>query len=247
MRPGRTSRGRTPGPRRAARGRAGRAGRGAGGPGRDPVRHPRRLGAGATSRSCAPAPRRSRSTRASHARGGRPPRRRLAAPWSCVAEDLDQVEKLRRVRGDIRTVRKVVLLDGDYPDRRVMTLRGPALAGRGRARPRPVARSPGASTRCGPTPWPPCSTRPARDRDARRRAAYACGVGRRGREAAEGAAEGLRHLSRPAPRHEGHALLAAQLVHGFGVCVDARAVGGVTPGTRAPDPRSTGLAGNLPA
>jgi long-chain acyl-CoA synthetase len=39
-----------------------------------------------------------------------------------LAEDLAQVEKLRVVRGDIRTVRKVVLLDGVHRDRRVMTL-----------------------------------------------------------------------------------------------------------------------------
>ena len=38
-----------------------------------------------------------------------------------VAEDVDQADTLRRVRGDIRTVRKVVLFDGDYPDHRVMT------------------------------------------------------------------------------------------------------------------------------
>lgn len=39
-----------------------------------------------------------------------------------LAEDLDQVEKLRVVRADIRGVRKVVLFDGSHRDRRVMTL-----------------------------------------------------------------------------------------------------------------------------
>ena len=44
--------------------------------------------------------------------------------------------------------------------------------------------------------------------------------------AIDGAAESLRHLSAPLERREGHLLLAAQLVHGFAVCVDAREVRG---------------------
>jgi long-chain acyl-CoA synthetase len=46
-----------------------------------------------------------------------------------VAEDVEQVDKLRRVRGDIRSVRRVVLFDGSYRDRRVMTWEALLAAG----------------------------------------------------------------------------------------------------------------------
>lgn len=44
-------------------------------------------------------------------------------------ESLDQVAKLRSIRGQIRNVRKVVLFDGDFPDARVLPLEGLLRAG----------------------------------------------------------------------------------------------------------------------
>ena len=168
-----------PRPRRAARGRADRAGGGAGRPGRDPLPDPRRLGPRASRRPVRRRPRRSRSTR-EHARGGRPPHRRRPAPSSCWPRTLDQVDTLRRVRGDIRTVRKVVLVDGHLPRPPGDDVRGAARARRGRSRPRSGARSCGASTRCRPDVLATVLHPHQRGPDARRRAAYACGVGPRG-------------------------------------------------------------------
>ncbi len=39
-----------------------------------------------------------------------------------IAEDVEQVEKLRQVQDEIRNVRKVILIDGEYDDPRVITL-----------------------------------------------------------------------------------------------------------------------------
>lgn len=141
-----------------------------------------------------------------------------------LAEDLDQVETLRRVRGDIRTVRKVVLVDGHHPDRRVMTLE--ALLSQGED---VLDREPSTITRrIDALPPDALATvlHPQQDDatpDGERRT-HAGWVQEGG--AVEGVAEGLRHLSTPLERREGHVLLAAQLVHGFGVCVDARDVRG---------------------
>ena len=41
-----------------------------------------------------------------------------------IAEDYDAVRTLWRIRGRIRDVTKVVQIDGDYPDPRVLTLEG---------------------------------------------------------------------------------------------------------------------------
>jgi long-chain acyl-CoA synthetase len=135
-----------------------------------------------------------------------------------VAEDAGQADALRRVRGDIRTVRKVVLLDGTYPDHRVMTFE--ALLAQGEEA---LVRDPGAITRrvdalrpdAVATVLHPSGADPTTAGERRTHAAWVS----EGR-AAEGGGEGLRHLSTPLHEHDGHALLAAQLVHGFGVSVD---------------------------
>ena len=134
-----------------------------------------------------------------------------------VAEDVDQADTLRRVRGAIRTVRKVVLLDGGYPDHRVMTFeellaQGEGVLERDRstiARRIDALRPEVLATVLHP---PGAAVTPAGER--RTHAAWV----REGRAAERG--EGLRHLSAPLHEHEGHVLLAAQLVHGFGVRVD---------------------------
>ncbi len=41
-----------------------------------------------------------------------------------IAEDYDTVQLLWRIRAEIRAVTKVVQMDGDYPDERVLTLEG---------------------------------------------------------------------------------------------------------------------------
>ena len=46
-----------------------------------------------------------------------------ARAWS-IAEDYDAVQPLWRIRARIRDVTKVVQIDGDYPDARVLTLEG---------------------------------------------------------------------------------------------------------------------------
>ncbi|WP_159083839.1 AMP-binding protein [Nocardioides terrigena] len=135
-----------------------------------------------------------------------------------VAEDVDQADTLRRVRGDIRTVRKVVLLDGSYPDRRVMTFE--ALLAHGEDA---LDRDPGTIARRVDALRPDVlatvlhapGAGPTAAGERRTHAAWVL----EGR-AAEGGDEGLRHLFTPLHEHEGHALLAAQLVHGFGVRVD---------------------------
>jgi long-chain acyl-CoA synthetase len=152
-----------------------------------------------------------------------------------LAEDLDQVEKLRVVRGDIRAVRKVVVFDGEHRDRRVMTLE--ALLGGGEellARdaavvsdridllgadapatilfPAPAA----AASRAGGTPR-------AFDGVPRTHADWV-----RAALAADPGAAGTsdpRPAGPPLTRPEGHVWLAAQLAHGFGSVVDGRSTG----------------------
>lgn len=58
-----------------------------------------------------------------------------------LAEDYDLVRALWRVRGRIRDVVKVVQIDGDYPDERVLTLEGLLALGRDHLRDRPRALS----------------------------------------------------------------------------------------------------------
>lgn len=140
-----------------------------------------------------------------------------------VAEDLDQVDTLRRVRADIRTVRKVVQLDGSYPDRRVMTFE--ALLSQGES---VLERDPGTIARRvdGLRPDAVATVLPPQvgDGPGRERRTHAAWVAE-GR-AAGGGGEGLRHLSTPLHEREGHGLLAAQLVHGFGACVHPTGVPG---------------------
>jgi long-chain acyl-CoA synthetase len=59
-----------------------------------------------------------------------------------VAEDYDQVHTLWRIRAQIRDVTKVVQIDGDYPDDRVLTLEGLLQLGHDHlaGQPRAVAR-----------------------------------------------------------------------------------------------------------
>jgi long-chain acyl-CoA synthetase len=135
-----------------------------------------------------------------------------------VAEDADRADTLRRVRGHIRTVRKVVLLDGTYPDHRVMTFE--ALLAQGED---VLGHDPGTITRrvdalrpdSPATVLHPPGADPTTSGARRTHAAWVS----EGR-AAGGGGKGLRHLSTPLHEHAGHALLAAQLVHGFGVHVD---------------------------
>src|ERR687898_1208980 len=48
-----------------------------------------------------------------------------------LVDSLEQVAKLHAIRGRIRKVRKVVLFEGDFPDRRVMTLEDLLRSGHG--------------------------------------------------------------------------------------------------------------------
>ena len=66
-----------------------------------------------------------------------------------IAEDYDAVRTLWRIRARIRDVTKVVQIDGDYPDARVLSLEGLLALGRGatragaaRDRPAAVRRTP---------------------------------------------------------------------------------------------------------
>ncbi len=139
-----------------------------------------------------------------------------------LAEDLEQVGKLRVVRGEIRGVRTVVQLDGDYPDRRVRTLE--ALLSDGEdvlARdPTAVVRRvdalrPGAlATVLHPTG--PCA---ATSGDAVLGTHGDWVV--EGTAADPGAGDGLRTLDASLALPAAHGLLSAQLAHGFGVVVTA--------------------------
>lgn len=139
-----------------------------------------------------------------------------------LAEDLDQVEKLRRVRADIRTVRKVVLFDGGHPDRRVMTFEAllsegeEVLADDSSTTARRVdALRPDALATVLHAPGPTGTSHPVQRTHG---AWVAEGV------AAAGRADRLELLRTPLTRHAGHALLAAQLTRGHGTAVDARLV-----------------------
>lgn len=132
-----------------------------------------------------------------------------------VAEDVDQVDTLRRVRADIRTVRKVVQLDGTYPDRRVMTVA--ALLSQGED---VLERDPSTIARRVDALRPDAvATVLPQDGDGPGRERRTHGAWVRAGRAVEGGGEGLRHLSTALHEPEGHVLLAAQLVHGHGVCV----------------------------
>ncbi|HEX4685865.1 MAG TPA: AMP-binding protein [Nocardioides sp.] len=58
-----------------------------------------------------------------------------------IAEDYDTVRRLWRIRGRIRAVAKVVQIDGDYPDGRVLPLEGLLALGRDHLRQQPRALS----------------------------------------------------------------------------------------------------------
>ena len=140
-----------------------------------------------------------------------------------LAEDLDQVEKLRRVRADIRTVRKVVLFDGGYPDRRVMTFE--ALLSEGEE---VLARDPTTTTRRVDALRPdapatvlhvPDATGTPDTVELTHAAWVAEGV------AAAGRADRLALLRTPLTQHAAHALLAAQLTRGHVTAVDADLAG----------------------
>ena len=144
-----------------------------------------------------------------------------------VAEDLVQVEKLRVVRADIRTVRKVVLLDGEHRDRRVMTWEALLRDGEDL-----LARDPGAVGRRVDdlAPGSPATVTPAVGPDA----AAPDGVVRthgewvragRAAAAATPGPDGLRPPGPPLTTPAGHARLAAQLAQGFGSVVDGPKAG----------------------
>jgi long-chain acyl-CoA synthetase len=140
-----------------------------------------------------------------------------------VAEDVEQVDKLRRVRGDIRSVRTVVLFDGHYRDRRVMTWEALLAAGEALLEGDPAA----VVTRVEALPPAAVATvLPAANADGpsepvrvTHRAWVHEGL------AAElpadrpaGTGDGMRTLP-PLTRSGSHALLASQLAHGFGTQV----------------------------
>lgn len=139
-----------------------------------------------------------------------------------LAEDPHQVEKLRRVRGEIRTVRRVVLFDGDYGDRRVMTFE--ALLDEGEhvlARdPSTITRRIGALRPDAPATvlHPPGADSTSDGVHRTHEAWVAAGV------AAAGQASPRRLLRTPLTRPGAHVLLAAQLTRGHGTVVDGRAV-----------------------
>jgi long-chain acyl-CoA synthetase len=148
-----------------------------------------------------------------------------------LAEDLDQVEKLRVVRGDIRTVRKVVVFDGEHRDRRVMTLE--ALLGGGEellARDAAVVSDRVAlldadalATILFPPGAAPAAQPGASDGVPGTHAHWV----RAGLAADPGPAgtAGPRPAGPPLTRPEGHVRLATQLAHGFGTVVDGRSTG----------------------
>lgn len=144
-----------------------------------------------------------------------------------LAEDLDQVETLRRVRGDIRTVRRVVLFDGDHPDRRVMTFE--ALLSQGDE---VLARDPETVTRRVQALRPDALAtvlQPPGGPGGTDGTHLSHGAWVSEALAAADSQDAVRHLDTPLSEHLAHSLLATQLWCGHGI-----AVGG-------------DLAGNLPA
>lgn len=143
-----------------------------------------------------------------------------------LAEDRAQVDKLRVVRGDIRGVRKVVQLDGDYPDHRVMTLE--ALLARGEGL---LARDPATVVRrvaalaadALATVLHPVPPAPGTAADGIRRThrEWVAAGADAGADAGRTDGTGLRPLRESLALAGAHALVAAQLTHGFGVEVDA--------------------------
>lgn len=145
-----------------------------------------------------------------------------AGAVAVLAEDLDQVEKLRRVRGDIRSVRKVVLFDGAHRDRRVMTWE--ALLTQGEdvlgTDPSAITRRIDALAPDAPaTVLHESGSSATSDRVPTTHAAWV----------AEGTAAARRPgrvalLRTSLTRHGAHTLLAAQLVRGLATVVDGGAV-----------------------
>ena len=75
-----------------------------------------------------------------------------------IAEDYEAVRSLWRIRARIRDVTKVVQIDGDYPDARVLSLEGLLGLRRGAAGARAAASSPSACTPYAGRVWPRSST-----------------------------------------------------------------------------------------
>jgi long-chain acyl-CoA synthetase len=143
-----------------------------------------------------------------------------------VAEDVEQVDKLRRVRGDIRSVRKVILFDGQYHDRRVMTWESLLAEGEellagdpGAVTSRVEALPPAALATVLPSVLPPAGADgPSEPVRVTHRAWVHEGLA--AAEHPSGTGDGLRTLP-PLTRSGSHALLASQLAHGFGTLVGA--------------------------
>ncbi|KRF36473.1 AMP-binding protein [Nocardioides sp. Soil805] len=135
-----------------------------------------------------------------------------------LAEDVEQVDKLRVVRGDIRGVRKVVQLDGDYPDRRVMTLEallahGEDVLARDAATVvrRVAAVRPDTLATVLHPPGSPAGGIPGTHGD------WVV----EGAAAEPGGGDAVRTLDASLSLPAAHGLLAAQLARGFGVVLDA--------------------------
>ncbi|WP_107771586.1 AMP-binding protein [Nocardioides sediminis] len=141
-----------------------------------------------------------------------------------VAEDVEQVDKLRRVRGDIRSVRKVVLFDGQYPDRRVMTWEELLGAGEELLADDPaavVSRVEALPPAALATVLPAAGAEgPAEPVRVTHRAWVHEGLADLPTGGPPGPGDGLRPLP-PLTRSGSHALLASQLAHGFGAQVEA--------------------------
>lgn len=134
-----------------------------------------------------------------------------------LAEDLDQVEKLRVVRADIRGVRKVVLFDGSHRDRRVMTLEALLRDGED-----VLAREPDAVARRVHDLAPAAAATVLAGRTDTHGAWVDAGLAVHPTPAAEAdSVPSAPALTDPAA----HARLAAQLAHGFMSVVDGRADG----------------------
>ena len=236
--------GRDPGSRRAPRGRARRAGRGAGGPGRDPVPDPRRLGPAPTSAIlCAGA-----ATVAVHPDGG---------PSRGRPHVVDGSRRRRRRGRGPRPGGEAARGAGRHPERpqgraarrRLPRppgddVRGAARPGRGRCSPATPRPSAGASTRWTPRHSPPCSP-PAARRARRRRAAHARRLGRRGRAPPRARpGDGLRRLAAPLTEP---ARTAPRRPAGPRLRDGRRPAAARPPGPPAPTCRPRGRPGNLPA
>ncbi|MGA8245715.1 MAG: AMP-binding protein, partial [Nocardioides sp.] len=141
-----------------------------------------------------------------------------------IAEDFDTVHLLWRIRAEIRDVTKVVQMDGDYPDARVLTLEGLLALGHEQLseHPRVIAQRLYAVRRQGLAAivYPPEGKEPRRGVRLRHSALTYQGAA----VASLGLLGGsdLLHLCLPLAYTYGQALLAVQLACGFPAALEGR-------------------------